>query len=264
MVGRDVQHAAARRRRSGAVRNAVPCLAEVVVQARTAARRFSGSCEDLVGQVLDRRRSQMPGLARRVAQVQHDVGDRLEVELRQVVGQLEPPRADGTGALERQVAVVPQVDLEQAAVVLRAARDHSTGSRQRSHGTARPRRRRSRAYWSPASGRRRARCCAAVTARRGRRCTARSRRDRARHRLEAPQVTGPGCRGRTATPAPSISQAPVAFSFSSAQRVEAGQRDVPGHLVLALVLLQVRHLQALEVEARASRPPAGPARASFQ
>src|SRR5215212_394533 len=61
-------------------------------------------------------------LAGGVAHVQHDVGDRVVIELREVLGQINPPLADHAMALERQIAVVAQVRLEQAAVILATAR----------------------------------------------------------------------------------------------------------------------------------------------
>jgi hypothetical protein len=55
--------------------------------------------------------------------VQHHVGDALEVELRDLVGELDAPGADGAGPLEGEDPLVAQIDLEHAAVVLRAAGD---------------------------------------------------------------------------------------------------------------------------------------------
>ena len=63
-----------------------------------------------------------------VAEVQDDVADRVVVELRRVVlagigRQFQLPLADDARVLERQVALVAQVGLEQAAVVLGRAGD---------------------------------------------------------------------------------------------------------------------------------------------
>src|SRR6185295_8306323 len=61
--------------------------------------------------------------ARGVSHVQDDVGNRVVVERLELRRQLDPPRADCALSLEGQVALVPEVRLEETAVVLALAGD---------------------------------------------------------------------------------------------------------------------------------------------
>src|SRR5205807_2503460 len=49
-------------------------------------------------------------------------GNRVVVERAEFAGQLQAPAADRAGALERQVALVPQVNLKETTIVLAATR----------------------------------------------------------------------------------------------------------------------------------------------
>ena len=110
------------------VREALPLGRELVAQTEGA---HQTQCAVRLYEAVERRGElargllleQLAAVAGRVAQVQDDVGDRVVVELAELGRQLEPPGADRARALERQVALVAQVGLEQAAVVLAAAGD---------------------------------------------------------------------------------------------------------------------------------------------
>src|SRR5262245_16619385 len=56
-----------------------------------------------------------------VAQVEHDIGDRIVIERPDSGRQLQMPRADGAGALEGEVARVVEVQLENSTVLVRGA-----------------------------------------------------------------------------------------------------------------------------------------------
>lgn len=62
-----------------------------------------------------------PALAGGVAEMDDHVGDRVQVELGDLGGQLELPLPDRAAALEREVALVAQRRLEEAAVVVTRA-----------------------------------------------------------------------------------------------------------------------------------------------
>src|SRR5882724_11755490 len=59
----------------------------------------------------------------RISHVEDDIGNRVVVELPELLRQFDTPLADGAMSFERQVSFVVQILLEQAAVVLPAAGD---------------------------------------------------------------------------------------------------------------------------------------------
>src|SRR5437762_2590816 len=56
-----------------------------------------------------------------VPEVKHHIRDRRGIDLVVLRRELDPPPADRTGALEREVLLVPEVDLEDTGVVLPGA-----------------------------------------------------------------------------------------------------------------------------------------------
>ena len=68
------------------------------------------------------RREHIAAFARRVVQAEDHVGQRVHVEEVVLARQLDAPAADRAQELERQIALVAEIELEQAAVVLPARR----------------------------------------------------------------------------------------------------------------------------------------------
>ena len=168
---------------------------------------------------------------RGVAEVQHHVRDRVVVKGPERCRQLDVPLADGAGAFEGQVALVAQVGLEQPTVLLAAACDNGLDgadavgeSRRRSPDgrTCRP--------TACCCGER---SCCSGSACRGRLCKGRRRRGWSRRSLDAAHVVA------------GIAQVEQRFGnahealaglleLKQSRRIELGQRDVLGDLVLRL------------------------------
>src|SRR5690625_708497 len=62
--------------------------------------------------------------ARRVPDLDDDIGDGVVIELPQFIGKLQPPRTDHAGTFERQKTLVVQVGFKHAAIILRTARNN--------------------------------------------------------------------------------------------------------------------------------------------
>src|SRR5207244_1560115 len=100
----------------------IPSGRELVAQAEQSVNRLIVFALQPVVERLDGGITQQhPTRSRQILQVQDDVGHRLQVELRELMLDLDPERADSTAPLEREVAVFAEVQLEGAGVVLRLA-----------------------------------------------------------------------------------------------------------------------------------------------